>query len=262
MTTSRRRFALGLALALALPLAAGTSARPAAADTTETVVLAGGCFWGMEAVFGALRGVTQAMPGYTGGTAATAHYDMVSTGMTGHAESVRVTYDPARISFEQLLGVYFTVAHDPTELNRQGPDDGTQYRSAIFVASADQRRRAEAVIARLTAEHRFSAPIVTKLETTRASTRPSLPPQFRRAASGLSVRGHQRSAQARRAAGKIIPDSSRKNSRRRDAGRPRPPRRSATPWRSRPACCSTAVLRRARASRRSRCDIRASFTAR
>jgi peptide-methionine (S)-S-oxide reductase len=165
MTTSRRRFAFGLALALALPLAAaGASARPAAAASTETVVLAGGCFWGMEAVFGALRGVTQAMPGYAGGTAATAHYDMVSTGMTGHAESVRVTYDPARISFEQLLDVYFTVAHDPTELNRQGPDDGSQYRSAIFIMNAEQRRQAQAFIARLTAEHRFNAPIVTKLE--------------------------------------------------------------------------------------------------
>lgn len=165
MTTSRRRFALGLALALGAQLALGAGfARPAAAATTESVVLAGGCFWGMEAVFGDLKGVVEAMPGYSGGTAATAHYDIVSTGTTGHAESVRVTYDPAKISFEQLLDVYFLVAHDPTELDRQGPDDGTQYRSAIFVANDDQRRRAQAVIDRLTAEHRFSAPIVTKLE--------------------------------------------------------------------------------------------------
>jgi peptide-methionine (S)-S-oxide reductase len=165
MTTSRKRFTLGLTLALLTQLALGAAApRPAVAATTETVVLAGGCFWGMEAVFGALHGVEQAMPGYAGGAASTAHYELVSTGMTGHAESVRVTYDPAQISFEQLLDVYFTVAHDPTELNRQGPDEGTQYRSAIFVANADQRQRARAFIARLTAEHRFSAPIVTKLE--------------------------------------------------------------------------------------------------
>jgi len=131
-------------------------------------VLAGGCFWGMEAVFGDLRGVVEAMPGYSGGSAATAHYDLVSTGTTGHAESVRVTYDPAQISFRQLLDVYFLVAHDPTELNRQGPDDGTQYRSAIFVADAEQRSEAQAEIDRLTAEHRFSAPIVTALEPFRA----------------------------------------------------------------------------------------------
>ena len=169
MTTSRGRFGLGLALALIAQLAlAGGAARPAAAAQTETIVLAGGCFWGMEAVFGDLNGVKQAMPGYAGGSAATAHYDMVSTGTTGHAESVRVTYDSAKISLEQILNVYFTVAHDPTELDRQGPDDGTQYRSAIFVANADQRQRAAAVIARYTAAHRFPAPIVTKLETLRA----------------------------------------------------------------------------------------------
>ena len=169
MTTSRRRFALGLVFALAAQLTvAGLVPRPAAAAPLRTIVLAGGCFWGMEAVFGSLKGVTQAMPGYSGGSAATAHYDQVSTGTTGHAESVRVTYDPAKISLEQILDVFFTVAHDPTELNRQGPDDGTQYRSAIFVADADQRARAAAMIARLTAQHRFSAPIVTKLETYRA----------------------------------------------------------------------------------------------
>jgi peptide-methionine (S)-S-oxide reductase len=108
------------------------------------------------------------MPGYSGGSAATAHYEMVSTGTTGHAESVRVTYDPAKISLAQILNVYFTVAHDPTELDRQGPDDGTQYRSAIFVANADQRDAAKAEIARLTAEHKYAAPIVTKLETFKA----------------------------------------------------------------------------------------------
>jgi peptide-methionine (S)-S-oxide reductase len=169
MTTSRGRFGLGLALALVAQLAlVGGLPRPAAAAPTETIVLAGGCFWGMEAVFGDLNGVKEAMPGYSGGAAATAHYDMVSTGTTGHAESVRVTYDPAKISLDQILTVYFTVAHDPTELNRQGPDDGTQYRSAIFVANAEQRERAAAMIARLTAEHKYSAPIVTKLETFKA----------------------------------------------------------------------------------------------
>ncbi len=164
--TTRKRFGFGLALALVAQLAlAGGAARPAAAAPTEQIVLAGGCFWGMEAVFGALEGVTQAMPGYSGGAADTAHYDMVSTGTTGHAESVRVRYDPSKISLAQILTVYFTVAHDPTELNFQGPDEGTQYRSAIFVANADQRAEAKAMIDRLTAEHRFHAPIVTKLET-------------------------------------------------------------------------------------------------
>jgi peptide-methionine (S)-S-oxide reductase len=169
MTTSRRRFGLGLALALVaqLGLAAGV-ARPAAAAPLEQVVLAGGCFWGMEAVFGDLNGVKEAMPGYSGGSAANAHYELVSTGTTGHAESVRVTYDPAKISLGQILNVYFTVAHDPTELNFQGPDAGTQYRSAIFIANAEQRRVAQAEIARLTAEHRYNAPIVTKLETFKA----------------------------------------------------------------------------------------------
>lgn len=161
MRLARRRFALGLALALAL---AGGAIRPAAAEPAQTVVLAGGCFWGMEAVFGSLKGVVEAMPGYAGGSAATAHYELVGTGTTGHAESVRVTYDPGKITLEQILDVFFRVAHDPTELDRQGPDTGTQYRSAIFVNGADQRRRAQAVIDRLTAEHRFSAPIVTKLE--------------------------------------------------------------------------------------------------
>jgi peptide-methionine (S)-S-oxide reductase len=169
MTISRRRFGWGLALALIAQLAlVGGAARPASAEPAQTIVLAGGCFWGMEAVFGDLKGVKEAMPGYSGGAASTAHYEMVSTGMTGHAESVRVTYDPAQISLAQILNVYFTVAHDPTELNRQGPDDGTQYRSAIFVANADQRAAAKAEIDRLTVEHRFSAPIVTKLETFKA----------------------------------------------------------------------------------------------
>jgi peptide-methionine (S)-S-oxide reductase len=169
MTTSRRRFGLGVALALIAQLAlAGGAARPAVAAPAQQIVLAGGCFWGMEAVFRSLNGVSEAMPGYSGGAASTAHYELVSTGTTGHAESVRVTYDPAKITLATILNVYFTVAHDPTELNRQGPDDGTQYRSAIFVANAEQREAAQTAIAHLTAEHKYPAPIVTKLEPFKA----------------------------------------------------------------------------------------------
>lgn len=130
---------------------------------TQRVVLAGGCFWGMQAVFKDLKGVTSAVAGYAGGSAATAHYEIVSTGETGHAESVEITYDPSRISFQQLLDVYFMVAHDPTQLDRQGPDDGTQYRSEIFYTTQAQRMQAQASIARLERTHAFSAPIVTKL---------------------------------------------------------------------------------------------------
>lgn len=129
----------------------------------QHVVLAGGCFWGMQAVFEQLRGVTKVVAGYSGGTAATAHYETVSTGTTGHAESVDVTYDPKRISFQQLLQVYFRVAHDPTELNRQGPDDGTQYRSEIFYTDDSQKAQAQQFIAQLERDRVYSAPIVTKL---------------------------------------------------------------------------------------------------
>lgn len=149
-----------------VPLLAGT-AIPAAAvtqhDAPQHVVLAGGCFWGMQAVFESLRGVTHVTAGFAGGNAATAHYEIVSTGATGHAESVDVTYDPAVISFSQLLDVYFLVAHDPTELNYQGPDEGTQYRSEIFYTSADQRATAQLAIASLEKHHVFKAPIVTQL---------------------------------------------------------------------------------------------------
>lgn len=143
-----------------------TAAAPARAVSEQRVVLAGGCFWGMQAVFESLRGVTSAVAGYAGGNAATAHYEIVSTGMTGHAESVEVTYDPARISFRQLLDVYFLV-HDPTELNRQGPDDGTQYRSEIFFTTPAQQAEATAYIATLGRKHVYGAPIVTKLEALR-----------------------------------------------------------------------------------------------
>ena len=130
---------------------------------SETVVLAGGCFWGVQAVFDAVKGVTSATSGYAGGSKANAHYEIVSTGTTGHAESVQVTFDPSQVTFGQLLKIYFSVAHDPTELNRQGPDQGTQYRSEIFYTSDEQKRIAEAYIQQLDAAKVFHGPIVTKV---------------------------------------------------------------------------------------------------
>ncbi|MBI4293588.1 MAG: peptide-methionine (S)-S-oxide reductase MsrA [Betaproteobacteria bacterium] len=140
----------------------------ALASATQTAVFAGGCFWGVEAVFEHLKGVAQAVSGYSGGSANTARYDRVSSGGTGHAEAVRVTYDPSRITYGQLLKVFFSVAHDPTELNRQGPDVGTQYRSAIFYANEEQKRVAEAYIAQLQAARVFRRPIVTQVNPLRA----------------------------------------------------------------------------------------------
>jgi peptide-methionine (S)-S-oxide reductase len=138
------------------------AALPAAASAaTEHVVFAGGCFWGMQAVFESVKGVTHVVAGFSGGAADTAHYEMVSTGTTGHAESVDVTYDPSKISFSQLLSVYFLVAHDPTELDRQGPDEGTQYRSEIFYTMPEQRQEALAAIASLERQHVFASKIVT-----------------------------------------------------------------------------------------------------
>jgi len=130
---------------------------------TATAVFAGGCFWGVEAVFKHVKGVTSAVSGYAGGGAKTAHYEMVGTGLTGHAESVEVTYDPSQISYGQLLRVFLSVAHDPTQLNRQGPDVGTQYRSAIFYADPDQKRIAQAYIDQLSNAKVFAQPIVTQL---------------------------------------------------------------------------------------------------
>ena len=146
---------------LAASLCLGAPAPAAATAQTQRVVLAGGCFWGMQLVFQSLRGVDRAVAGYAGGQAATAQYETVSTGTTGHAESVEVTYDPARISFKQLLDVYFLVAHDPTELNRQGPDDGTQYRSEIFYTTDEQRAEALRYIAHLQAQGVYPSKIVT-----------------------------------------------------------------------------------------------------
>lgn len=129
----------------------------------QTAVLAGGCFWGVDAVFKHVKGVSSVVSGYSGGSAAAAKYEMVSTGATGHAESVKITYDPAQISYGQLLKIFFSVAHDPTELNRQGPDTGTQYRSAIFYASEDQKQVAQAYIDQLNRAKVFSGPIVTQV---------------------------------------------------------------------------------------------------
>jgi len=148
-------------IAAAAPAALADGNAPASVQTAR-VVLAGGCFWGMQAVFSDLKGVT-ATAGYAGGSKDTAHYEMVSTGLTGHAESVEVDYDPSRISFGQLLAVYFLVAHDPTELNRQGPDEGSQYRSVIFYTTDEQKSESEAFIAKLEQQKVYSQPIVTQV---------------------------------------------------------------------------------------------------
>ena len=129
----------------------------------QTAVLAGGCFWGVEGVFERVKGVTNVVSGFAGGDKSTAHYEMVSTGRTGHAESVKITFDPSQITFGQLLKVYFAVAHNPTELNRQGPDSGTQYRSAVFYMDDEQKKVAEAYIQQLDAAKVFSRPIVTQV---------------------------------------------------------------------------------------------------
>lgn len=164
---------LGAGIALPLPSAA-ESARlipPPMLDetgnpgsTSEVAILAGGCFWGVQGVFQHVDGVTSAVSGYAGGAVNTAHYEMVGTNTTRHAESIQITFDPSRISYGHILQIYFSVAHDPTELNRQGPDVGTQYRSAIFPTDREQAQIAEAYIAQLNQAHAFEAPIVTKIE--------------------------------------------------------------------------------------------------
>lgn len=133
------------------------------AQGDQVAVLAGGCFWGVQSVFEHVKGVKKVWAGYAGGEASTAQYERVSDGDTGHAESVKILYDPGKISYGQLLKVFFSVAMDPTELNRQGPDVGTQYRSAIFYGNDEQKRIANAYIAQLTAAHAFSDPIVTQV---------------------------------------------------------------------------------------------------
>lgn len=144
-------------------LIAATPSTPRVAPRTETAVFAGGCFWGVQAVFQHVRGVRSAVSGYAGGEKRTADYETVSEGASGHAESVRVTYDPAVVSYATLLEVFFTVAHDPTQKNRQGPDVGTQYRSAIFYASEAQRAAAAEYIRGLEASHTYRNPVVTEV---------------------------------------------------------------------------------------------------
>jgi peptide-methionine (S)-S-oxide reductase len=143
---------------------AATVDETATAPAKETVVLAGGCFWGVQGVFQHVNGVTNAVSGYAGGAKDTAEYDRVSGGNTGHAESVRITYDPSKVSLGKLLQIYFSVAHDPTELNRQGPDHGTQYRSTIFTANDDQARIAKAYIDQLNQAKTFDKKLATTIE--------------------------------------------------------------------------------------------------
>jgi peptide-methionine (S)-S-oxide reductase len=145
-----------------LPPFAGESQSPAAKGK-QIAVLAGGCFWGVDAVFKHVKGVSSVVSGYSGGSAATAEYETVSTGSTGHAESVKITFDPSRISYSELLRIFFSVATDPTQLNRQGPDEGTQYRSVIFYVNDDQKQTALAYIDQLNKAKVFSAPIVTQV---------------------------------------------------------------------------------------------------
>jgi peptide-methionine (S)-S-oxide reductase len=158
----------GLTLAVSVSVVAAGFPDPARDQATasgpQTAVLAGGCFWGVEAVFESLNGVSDVVSGYAGGQGRTAHYEQVGTGGTGHAESVKITYDPARITYGQLLKVFFAVAHDPTEVNRQGPDEGPQYRSEIFYATDDQKEVAEAYVSQLNAAKVFRRPIATRIE--------------------------------------------------------------------------------------------------
>jgi peptide-methionine (S)-S-oxide reductase len=176
MTSLSRRAVTLLGLAAGLLAAAPTLAETArlvpppvvdeapGAATSEVAVFAGGCFWGVQGVFQHVAGVTRAVSGYAGGAAETAHYYEVGRGTTGHAESVAVTFDPRRISYGRLLQIYFSVVHDPTELNRQGPDEGSQYRSTLFPTGPAQARVAKAYIAQLTAARAFDAPIVTTID--------------------------------------------------------------------------------------------------
>ncbi|HEX3672821.1 MAG TPA: peptide-methionine (S)-S-oxide reductase MsrA [Rhizomicrobium sp.] len=175
MMRSKNLFALGVSLIAlgALPACADQAPRalPAAmvdeshaTAQSETAVLAGGCFWGLQGVFEHVKGVSRVVSGYSGGDKATAHYETVSEGNTGHAESVQITFDPRQVTFGELLRVYFSVATDPTELNRQGPDSGTNYRSDIFFTSPEQQKIADAYIAQLGKAHAFGEPIVTRVD--------------------------------------------------------------------------------------------------
>lgn len=146
-----------------LLLGLGSIIETSASTNEQTAIFAGGCFWGVDAVFKHVKGVSEVVSGYAGGSAATANYKQVSEGLTSHAEAVQVRFNPDQVSYQQLLEVFFSVAHDPTELNRQGPDVGSQYRSAIFYTSADQQQAAQQHIQQLTATHTFRSAIVTQI---------------------------------------------------------------------------------------------------
>ena len=152
-------------IALPVALEGNTLSR---SSTEDSLVLAGGCFWGVQAVFQHVKGVKGVLSGYAGGTKETANYRTVSSGLTGHAESVEIRFDPSQMSLAELLRIYFSVAHDPTQLNRQGPDDGTQYRSAIFYKDETQKHIAESYIAQLNKTHLFQKPIVTQVSALKA----------------------------------------------------------------------------------------------
>ncbi len=161
----RTKWTLALLFGVSVLFSAGPIGALAKGEgsNTATAVFAGGCFWGVDAVFRHVKGVSKVVSGYAGGGSDTANYETVSTGTTGHAESVEVTYDPSQVSYNDLLKVFFFVAHDPTELNRQGPDSGTQYRSLIFYANDEQKKMADDYIAQLDQRKAFSEPIVTKV---------------------------------------------------------------------------------------------------
>jgi peptide-methionine (S)-S-oxide reductase len=169
-----KKLALGAALAVTL----GSSA--AAAPPTETAVLAGGCFWGMEAVFEHVKGVREVVSGFAGGSPGDANYQAVSTERTRHAEVVRITYDPGQVSYAQLLKIFFTVAHDPTQVNRQGPDVGPSYRSAIFPQTPEQAKLARAAIAQLNKERVYNRPVATRIESGRFFPAPAEHQDFAR----------------------------------------------------------------------------------
>lgn len=162
MTRLRLQAIFILAVSILFPIRASKAVAQGVSDRA-TAVFAGGCFWGVDAVFKHVKGVSQVVSGYAGGKADTANYETVGTGTTGHAESVRVTYDPAKVSYDDLLKVFFYIAHDPTEVDRQGPDTGTQYRSVIFFANGSQKTIAEDYVAQLNHKNAFSAPIATQI---------------------------------------------------------------------------------------------------
>jgi len=163
MRTSKLNMSYLIGICVSIILGMSTPSYAYAAQTDQTAVFAGGCFWGVDAVFKHIKGVSEVVSGYAGGKAATANYEQVSNGNTGHAESVKIRFNPERITYQQLLQIFFSVAHDPTELNHQGPDDGNQYRSVIFYTSIEQQNTALKYIKQLTSSRVYSSPIVTQV---------------------------------------------------------------------------------------------------